>query len=119
MPFFGVPFDSQDVMFWIFYAVRQFIGQTMAGRFEGCASFFVGRFESFASRRLNLVPRIFNNHALPPDPLGKSSATKDYRGISFASGNVPYAIPADLRYPLLLQLLFDRSELASPVGTIL
>src|SRR5260370_34530725 len=69
MSFFGIPLDSKDVVISMLRAVREFVSQTMAGCFERCAGSFVGRFESFASHFINLVPRIFNNHGLSPESL--------------------------------------------------
>src|ERR1700693_2127112 len=85
---FGIPLDSKDVVSCILRAVREFISQTMTGRFERSAGSLVGCFEGFASRLINLVPRIFNNHALSPELSRRPSATKDCREIDSSSGNL-------------------------------
>src|SRR5580700_2998958 len=86
--FLGIPLDSKDVVTCILRAVREFIGQTMAGRFERSAGSLVGCFETFASRLINPVPRIFNNHASSPQSRRQRSATKDCREIDSSSGNL-------------------------------
>ena len=60
---FGIPLDSKDVVIWVLGAPREFVSQTVTGRFKRNAGSLVGRFESFAPRRINVVPRIFNNHS--------------------------------------------------------
>src|SRR3979411_1446470 len=72
--FFGIPLDSKDVAIWIFRGVGEFVSQTMAGCFKRTHGFFVGDFESLASRRINFVPRIFNNHSFWPEFFRKSNA---------------------------------------------
>jgi hypothetical protein len=60
--FFRIPFDAQDVMVWIFGAVGELVGQTVAGSGERFDRFFVGFLEGGAALLVYLVAGIFHNH---------------------------------------------------------
>src|SRR6267378_1898068 len=96
--FFGIPLDSKNVAIWIFRAVREFISQTMGGRFKRVHGPLVSHFERFASRRINLVPRIFNNHSCSPSHFG-NRAPRGKAAFVSSSENLARAISAELRYP--------------------
>src|ERR1700737_940036 len=99
MPFFGVPFDAQDVVIRIFGAVGQLVGQAMGGGGERFNCFFVGVLEGAAPLFVDLVARVFHNH---------DGSWVRYWGIGARSllraGSWPCAMIARLRYPSLMQL---------------
>src|SRR6202011_870045 len=99
---------SKDVAIWIFGAVGEFVSHTMAGPFKRVHGFPVSIFESLASRRLNLVPRIFNNHSFYPRHFG-NRAPRGIAGFVSSSINPARAISLVLRYPHLSNLFLTRA----------
>src|SRR3981189_69978 len=99
MSFFGVPFDAQDVMGWIFGAVGELVGQAMGGGGKRFYGFLVGVLEGAASLFVDVVARVFHNH--------DGSWVRDWwigaRSLHRA-GSWRCAMIARLRYPSLMQL---------------
>jgi len=113
MALFRVPIDSQDVMFWILGAMRQLVGkQWLEASRDSPASYRLSRKRCVYLRRF--CTRVYSTiMVLSPGQIENRAQRM------LLARKSPDALWAELRYPLSMQALFDTSELASPVGTIL